>query len=212
MSRRSFSYLSMIGLIALCGCSGPESVSAPAAFSPFTSPDKTFAGVGPDGWKKEEAGVQGGMQGSVSFDKGSAEVSMTSDMQGSLMADMSRANNAQVDNVSGMLPPGMQANMPQPIPPVEKLHKMTSKSLAKKYGEYEEQAMKPFTCSLGEARVSEWTGESEGMVKYKVHGYRATVLSMERRLTAVCRCSETDWSKLKPGFEKVLSSLANGGG
>ncbi|MDX1934159.1 MAG: hypothetical protein SFU56_16280 [Capsulimonadales bacterium] len=200
-------------LMWLAGCGGPEPIPAPKAFQDFVSPDRTFAGKGPDGWKKSEAGVQGGMQSSVVFEQGTAQVSLTADLQGSLMADIGRANNAQVENVAGMLPEGMQASLPKTIPVIDKLHLAAKNSLAKKYQNYEEKPSQMLRCGMGEGRVSEFTAEkADGIFKYKVHGYRATVLSGERRLVGVLRCAETDWASLSPGFGQILSSLTAGPG
>jgi hypothetical protein len=196
----------------LLGCT-PESVKAPASFSDFTSPDKTFAGKGPDGWKKDEAGVQGGMQSSVTFEQGTAQMSVTANFQESLMSDISKANNAQIDNAMGALPNSMQSQLPRSVPPVEKLHVMNKSKLEGRYTNYDEKPMQILNSSLGEGRISEFTGErADGFMHYKVHGYRATMLSGERGITAVCRCTEEDWKALSPGFAKFLQSLALGPG
>jgi hypothetical protein len=206
-----FSTLALFSFLFL-GCT-PEPVKAPTSFSDFTSPDKTFAGKGPDGWKKDEAGVQGGMQSSVVFVQGTAQMSVTADFQGSLMADISKANTSTVDNVTGMLPEGMQAQIAKNVPPVEKLHYAGKDSLENRYTNYTEKPMQILPSTLGEGRISEFTAEkADGLAHYKIHGYRATILSGDRRVIVVCRCAESDWSTLSPAFGKFMQSLVAGPG
>jgi hypothetical protein len=216
---RRFRMQGLIQVLAIAGvlASGcrPDAAKAPTGFSPYVGPDKSFACQSPNGWKRSESGANGIMS-SVVFTSGMAKVSVTSDLQGSLMADMTRANNAQTENLNGSLPEGMQeqmaAQMPKPVPPVEKLHKAGKKSLEEKIGDYAENAMTPFQCAFGEARLSEFMGDA-GMLKGgKIHGYRATILSGDRRVTVICRCPESDWSTLKPAFGTIVQSLAPGGG
>ena len=77
---------------------------------------------------------------------------------------------------------------------------------------YEETEMRAFTSPLGEARVSEFTGERSGFpAPVKMHGYRTTILNNERRVTVLCECPESDWSRLKPAFDRVIGSLGPGG-
>jgi hypothetical protein len=200
---------------ALAGGCRPDAAKAPTGFMPYVGSDKSFACQSPNGWKRSESGANGIMS-SVAFTSGTAKVKITSDLQGSLMADMTRANNAQAENLNGSLPEGMPeqvaAQMPKPVPPVEKLHKAGKKSMEETFGDYEETAMTSFPCALGEARLSEFTGEAGILQGGKTHGYRATILSGDRRVTVVCQCPESDWSTLKPAFGTILQSLSPGGG
>lgn len=72
--------------------------------------------------------------------------------------------------------------------------------------------MRVVNSALGEGRCSEWSGDAGVWGGGKMHGYRATLLSGERRVTIVCRCPESNWKILQPAFDKVLGSLAPGGG
>jgi hypothetical protein len=211
---KSLTHVLAIAAVLAGGCR-PDAAKAPTGFTPYVGSDKSFACQSPNGWKRSESGANGIMS-SVVFTSGTAKVSVTSDLKGSLMADLTRANNAQTENLNGSLPEGMQeqaaAQMPKPVPPVEKLHIAGKKSLEEKIGDYAENAMTPFPCAFGEARLSEFTGDA-GMLKGgKTHGYRATILSGDRRVTVVCRCPESDWSTLRPAFSTILQSLAPGGG
>jgi hypothetical protein len=51
-----------------------------------------------------------------------------------------------------------------------------------------------------------------GFLKSPLHGYRATILGGERRISFEARCRDSDWPALKPAFERVLTSLAPGSG
>lgn len=199
------------GLIAGSGCGNAPAAKAPIGFSDYSLPDKSVACQSPDGWARSESAGNGIMSG-ADFTSGTAKVAIFSDLQGSLMADMSRASNAQIDSVGGMMPSGMQMNLPKAVPPVEKLHKVGRKKLENQYQNYDETAMRPLENQLGEARISEFTGETGGMFGKKMHGLRTTILSGERRVTVTCSCPEDDWKTLRPAFSKVLKSMKSGGG
>jgi hypothetical protein len=96
---------------------------------------------------------------------------------------------------------------PPPVAPVEKAHKRGKKAMASKFKDYEEKPMLALNSGLGEGRCSEWTGKGGGLLGGPMHGYRATFLNTERRITVRCECPEQDWPTLKPAFEKVVASL-----
>jgi hypothetical protein len=62
---------------------------------------------------------------------------------------------------------------------------------------------------MGEGRRSIFT--SDGSLGGKTYGYRATLLTGDRRITIVCSCPATNWKELKPAFERVTASLRRGG-
>lgn len=189
----------------------PELARAPTKFVPFTASDNAFAGQAPDGWKREQSGG-GGIMSGVAMTQGRSRISVHSDLQGSLMADISRASDAQMQSIDGMLPGGMRMSPQKRKSPVEKLHDMGKKGMSEKWKEYEETASNPFSSPLGEARISEWTGKGGMFGGEKMHGLRATMLSGERRVTVTCQCPEDDWKTLRPAFSTVLKSLRPGGG
>ena len=192
------------------GCA-PDPAKAPTAFTSYEAPDKSFVCQAPDGWKKSESAAAGIMSG-VTMTSGTAKVSIASDLGGSLSADMTRASNAQMDNTTGLLPPEMQAQMPKPVPPVEKQHKGNKRIVSSKYKDYQENAMQTLTAPIGEARISEFNAEAGMFAGGKVRGYRVTALSGDREVTAYCVCPESDWPTLKPAFEKILTSIGPGSG
>lgn len=193
----------------------PESVKAPTTFHDYVSSDKSFAGKVPSDWQRVGSGGMGIMSG-VTLTDASAKISIMSDLQGSLMGDIARSSNASASSLTDDLPAGMKVPaMPAPKPPVEQLHMQGKGQVAEGIDDYDEGPMHEFPSPLGDARVSEWTGSEKGplgMGTVKVHGYRATILGGERRVSAVCRCNDSDWAALKPAFWTVITSLKSGGG
>jgi hypothetical protein len=188
----------------------PDHTSAPTKLVPYNAPDGAFACTVPDGWAKRES-ASGDIQSSVALEDGDARIAVTSGMQGSLVGDMLQAASNQSENLNGDLPPGMQGNLPPQVPPVERLHAAGETEFEKRFPPYDEQPMQRITCSLGQACLSEWTGETDGWPsRVKLHGYRVTVLNNDREVMVVCRCSESDWPGLQPTFQKVITSLSAG--
>jgi hypothetical protein len=195
----------------------PAPVTAPKAFTAYTASDKAFACQAPQGWETVSSG-SGGMNSGALFKNGDAKIDITADLAGSLVGDIAAASDRAaggVDSAGGgiSLPgvPGMEVGKARK-PPVEKLHDAGKKSLAEKYGNYEEQPMKSVQTSLAEGRFSEFTGGGGNPFSPKVHGYRVTMLPSDRRVTVIAVCRETDWNTLKPAFETTITSLAPGGG
>jgi hypothetical protein len=190
----------------------PEVMKAPTGYTPYVSADKTFACDSPNGWQRRES-AGGGIMSGVVFTQGKAKIDINSDLQGSLMGDIARSSNSQIDGISGMLPPGMTANTPAPRPPVEKLHMSTTNGLKNKFTDFKEGQMHEVpNMPLGDARVSEWTGDAGFMAGGKIHGYRMTILNNDRRTVVISYCPESSWAALKPAFQKVAGSLKPGGG
>jgi hypothetical protein len=198
------------GIVLTIGGSGKSvAVAAPTQWTKYTSTDKTFLCEAPNGWKKSERGVPGGMAGGVIFRQGKAVIDVSSDLMGSLMGDIAASSDAQMSNLASSLPGGDNAaSVSQRRPPVEKLHLAALEDMQDKYEDYEESEMKAFPCALGEARVSEFTGKSRKMGKRR--GLRATILGRERRVTVLCACRPDDFKTLSPAFSKVMRSLAAG--
>lgn len=196
-------FLAALGVAYFLFGRKPEVIPAPAGYTAYLSPDKTFACLSPNGWKKSES-AGGGIMSGVVFTKSKAKVNVTSDLQGSLMADISRG-----PSLGGI--PGM-GGMPQ-RPPVEKLHLSTTNGLKKEFKEYSEKPMRELpNMALGDTRVSEWTGDAGLLGGGKIHGYRTTILNNDRRTVVICHCPESSWTNLKPAFQKIVASLKPGGG
>ena len=190
----------------------PEPVAAPAKFVVYTPSDKAFAFAAPQGWARHSS-ASGGIMSSVGYEKSSAKVDVLSDLEGSLMADLSRGPGQMPDLPPGMMSPEMEAKMKEMNrPPVEKLHETRKGRVGDAVEHYQERPMQTLNTPLGEGRCSEWSGDAGRFGGGIMHGYRATVLSGDRRIIFVCRCRESDWKTLKPAFDKMLVSLAPGGG
>jgi hypothetical protein len=190
---------------------GGPSVRAPKSFKSFETPDKSVAGVGPSDWTKKRSTGLGGTIGGVAFAQGTAKINITADLAGSLMGDMAAAANAQISNVESVLPEGQAQALTKP--PVEKLHEAGEADMEETFEGYTEQPMKPLQSALGDARISEFTGKTQKDMfsqGYPAHGYRATILGGEKRVTVLCYCSDKDWKNLKPAFDKVIGSLKQG--
>lgn len=192
--------------------SKPAPIAAPAAFAPYKAADGSFACLGPKGWQRQ-GGASGAIRAGVLFQQDAAKIDVSSDLAGSLMGDIARASNAQTENMAGLVPENMAASLPKTKPPVEQLHASAGRTMAKRLPGFEEQPMRPFRCQLGEARYSEWTADDNGFLrKGKLHGYRVTILNNDRRVTVLCQCPDGDWKTLQPAFQRVIASLAPGGG
>lgn len=190
------------------GC-GPDAAKAPVGFTAYSPSDKAFACKLPNGWKRVESAA-GGIMSGITVTEGNAKINIVADLGQSLVADMAAAQNAQMSNVEGMLPPG--APTPKLVPPIEKLHKANKKGIKSKFKDYQEDQMQTLVAPIGEGRFSEFTGDAGFFSGGKVRGYRATALSGERGISAYCVCPEKDWETLKPAFQTVLGSIGAGGG
>ena len=195
----------------------PDPVPTPKSFTTYTASDKSFVCQAPAGWETISASA-GGVEGGALFKKGDAKIDITADLAGSLMGDIA----ASADRMAGgtetagggiSLPgvPGADLGKARK-PPVEKLHDSSKKSVAKKFGNYDEKPTQTVRTQLGEGRFSEFTAGGTGLFDPKLHGYRVTFLPTERRITIIAVCRETDWAALKPAFETTIQSLTPGGG
>jgi len=80
--------------------------------------------------------------------------------------------------------------------------------MQKAYNDYTEAEMTTVTSHFGDGRCSEWVGEKPVFLSSrKMHGYRVTILSKESRISVICRCPESNWTVLKPAFERIITSL-----
>lgn len=182
----------MVGLVAslgLAGCGG--NVPAPKAFKAHIDGGGKFVCDAPEGWEVSSGGKPDSPNSFAKFSSGSALISVNADFAGSLFGDIARATGGQG---------------PDAEPPVARVHPMGERSMKEDYSDYKEREAKPFQSKgLGEGRRSTFTA-SQAMGG-KVYGYRATLLSGDRRITVVTTCPATNWAALKPAFERVINSL-----
>jgi hypothetical protein len=181
------------GLFAAGGCGG--GVEAPASFASYNAKDGSFACEYPDGW--ETAGGGKGHQW-AKFTSGSAEIKVQTNITGSLMGDIAQARNqsAGIDQAD------------EELAPVARVHQMEKEGFAEEIGGCEEQAPVVIKTGLGDARRSEFT--TSGAFGGTIRGYRATMLSLDKRVRVVCQCSESDWENLQPAFDRVIVSVGPG--
>jgi hypothetical protein len=100
----------------------------------------------------------------------------------------------------------------QPEHPVAKLHKAGKDKVAEEFSGYkEEPEPDKFTNGMGEGRKSEFLAEG-GLGGGKIHGYRVTLLSNDRRFIIICTCPHSDWKTMRPAFDRMLESFRRGEG
>jgi hypothetical protein len=188
------SVCSLLLIIGASGCGG--SVPAPKAFAKYDSPDGRFACDYPQGWEKAGGGKADKPISWAKFTSGNAEIRVDADFAGSLFGDIAKAGSAMSGDEE---------------PPAAKVHPLGKRHMKEEFGDkYEEREPKPFQSKgFGEGRRSVFIAPSS--FGGKTFGYRATLLSGERRLTVITMCPAANWQILKPAFEKVIASLRQGG-
>jgi len=188
--------LLVFGVVALSGCEG--TVAAPTAFVPYDSADGRFSCDYPKGWEVEKgAGKQEAMFSYAKFRMGGAEIRVEADFAGSLFGDMAKAGGAIGGDAE---------------PPAARVHvnPIRMKQMKEEFSNYQEREAKGFQSKgMGEGRRSMFTADQT--FGGKIFGYRATMLTGDRRITVVATCPAGNWQTLKPAFEKVISSLRQGG-
>ena len=195
------------GLILWHRHTHPPIVPAPLGFTTYNAPDGGFQVAQPQGWTTDASSSMATDSG-IKFKNGPCKIIVSSDLSGSLMADIAQSQNTQQQNIASEA--GLPASSaPAVVPPVEKLHLAGKEDMTAAYPGYLEQPMQTFQCAAGPAKVSEFTSDTGGSAPIDhLHGYRATILSNQRRITVVEVCPEQNWSILVDSFRKVLESVA----
>ena len=229
--------LTIVGGIFFVGLSlQPAAVAAPTNFVRFTSADKSFSCEYPEGWE-QRASESHAVQSAARFRKGGAQITIDSDLTMGIIGDLNPSAGMTPDMSGGGagipdMPtggggaevPGMPSLEGIPTmekvegalesmrkPPIERLHEANRKTYEILMRDYEEQPGQPFQSPAGEARVSEFTAK-DGILGSQVRGYRATILGKERGITVLAKCSDGNWTALKPAFIRVINSVGPGGG
>jgi hypothetical protein len=182
-------------LVGVSGCGG--SVPAPKSFAAYNSPDGRFACDYPKGWEAAGGGKADKPISWAKFTAGNAEIRVDADFAGSLFGDIAKAGSA----MSG-----------DDEPPAAKVHPMGFRHMKDEFGDsYTERDAKPFQSKgFGEGRKSIFI--ANGSFGSKTYGYRATLLSGDRRMTIIAMCPAANWQALKPAFDTVIASLRHGAG
>jgi hypothetical protein len=184
-----------LAMLAFSGCG--EAVPAPKEFVTYHSTDGRFDCDCPVGWETDGGGKPESPNCWAKFTKGSAEVDVNADLAGSLFGDIAKAGGAGL---------GGDAE-----PPVARVHPMGVRQMKEDYTNYQERdAVKFQSKGLGEGRRSIFIADQT--LGGKIYGYRATLLSGDRRISVICKCPATNWKELKPAFERITASLRQGGG
>jgi hypothetical protein len=182
-------------LFGLSGCGG--SVPAPTAFVAYNSPDGRFACDYPKGWEVAGGGKAELPYSSTKFTSGNAEIRVDTDFAGSLFGDMAKAGGAGA---------GGDAEAP-----VAKVHPLVIRHMKDEFSNYTEREATAFQSKgLGEGRKAIFIADQA--LGGKIYGYRATLLTGDRRVTVLTFCPAPNWQALKPAFDKIILSLRRVGG
>jgi len=192
-------------------------VDAPAAYKPFAAADQSFTCELPDKWQVEALGTanaeeKNSISNGVEARQSDAYIKVTRSSIAGLLA-------GQLLYGSNPIPEGTFGSRAKPI------FNHHGKGFKKRFKNYKETKLSLPESQLPkmtnvvqventkdmvpDIRFAEFTasGNSYGMGG-KRHGYRMAVGGTKEILCVVCECSERDWQKLKPAFERVMVSLA----
>ncbi len=192
-------------------------VDAPTAYAPFAAADKSFTCELPDKWQVEALGTasaeeKNSMSNGVEARKSDAYIKVTNSSIAGLLT-------GQLLYGSNPIPDGTFGSRARPI------FNDHGKGFKKRFKNYKETKLTPAEAQLPkmtnivqvenakemvpDIRFAEFTasGNNYGLGG-KRHGYRMAVGGSKEILCVVCECSERDWQKLKPTFEKVMLSLS----
>lgn len=179
--------------LVLSGCSEPAKV--PTGYVTYNSKGGTFQCDVPDNWETKGGGTRGRPEWAKIF-SGTALIHAKAGIVGSLLNDA----------VGGLIDP----NAPPQFEPVHILHMEAMEVAKEDYSDYTELPGSPLVVkvSLGPARVSEFT--AKGSRGVEIHGYRASIMGKNKMLTVFCTCRESEWTALKPSFDRALSTMNRG--
>ena len=188
------SVCTVAGVLGISGCGG--AVPAPKAFVVYHSPDGRFSCDYPKGWEAEVgAGKSDAPYSYAKFTMGNAEILVDADFAGSLFGDIAKASGSMAGETEA---------------PVARVHPMGVRHMKEEFNNYQEREAKAFRSKgFGEGRRSVFSADQS--LGGKTYGYRATMLSGDRRVTVLCTWPSSNWNDLMPAFEKVINSLRLGG-
>ncbi len=182
-------------LSGVLGCGG--TVPAPTALVPYNSPDGRFSCDYPQGWEVAGGGKPDLPYSSTRFTSGNAEIRVDTDVAGSLFGDIAKAGGAGAGGDTE--------------PPVAKVHPLGVRHMKQEFSNYTEREATSFQSKgLGEGRKAIFI--ADGSLGGKTYGYRATLLTGDRRVTILTFCPAPNWQILKPTFDKIILSLRHAGG
>jgi hypothetical protein len=182
-------------MLAVAGCGG--SVPAPKAVVAYNSTAGWFACDYPKGWEVSDGAKPESPYSSTRFTSGNAEIRVDCDFAGSLYGDIAKAGGAHA---------GGDAE-----DPVAKVHPQGIRHMKDEFSNYTEREPTAFQSKgLGEGRKAIWIADQS--FGGKIYGYRATLLTGDRRITVLTYCPAPNWQTLKPAFDKFILGLRRVGG
>jgi hypothetical protein len=188
--------------IVTSGCGGGD-VAAPTSFSEYNASNGDFAVEFPEGWDSNGHGKQNHF---FEAKKGGASITVKSSLAGSLMGSIA---DSGMSMMTGGDTTGMDEEYLEDLSSEAQVHQMGQEAMKEQFGdEYTEGDAEKITPSLGEGRMSEFTG-TVGFGQ-EVSGIRATVLARDKSVTVVCTCPTSNYEALKPAFQQVIDSLKLG--
>jgi hypothetical protein len=188
-------------LVAFAGCGAP--VKVPTSYTKWQPEGGEFFSLEyPEGWVAEGGG-KNGIQW-AKFKKGGCLIKCNTDVSTSLIGDIAQSANTALGGDEGLSEEELEERAP-----VAQAHALNAAKPKDDYSKYkEEKEATTLKSGLGDARKSVFTGTVGGR---RVKGYRATFLARDRGVTVFCHCSEKDFAKMQPAFDKVLESVSRGG-
>ncbi len=174
----------------------PNLVPAPASYKAYTALDGSFVCDRPVGWKTKEAGSPGGSRAMVTFESGKVIIEVEADASKLMTASSSDLN------------PYAATPFAKILPMIDQMHQKDVAQWMDALPNFQEKPAEPYTSKFGEARVSEWTA-SKGNIK--LHGYRVTMASTDRKISVFCLTPERNWKILQSAFQRIITSVGPGG-
>jgi hypothetical protein len=189
--------LTLISALAGCG----EPLTTPKAFKKFNAKDGTFAVEYPDTWKAEGGGGQGIQW--AEFSKGSALVTINTNISGSVIADIAGSTNPGLDGDA------IDPKEAEKLAPAAAAHNWIKQDPTRfeKFKKYEEQEPTKITPPIGEGRKSLFTATSGGR---KLKGYRITIPTNDKALIIFAYAPEKDWSKVQGAYDSMFDKMEFG--
>jgi hypothetical protein len=204
MRKAIFLWLAAAVLLSLVGCGGK--VPAPASYKTWKATDGTFVIQYPEGWEAQGGGKQGVQWAEFSY--GSARIRIDVSTTSSLIGDIAGSTNTLL----GLNEPlsDVDPELMEEMAPVAQAHEFYQKAYPVELSAYKEQEPVAYHAPLGDCRKSEFTARS-GAAR-KLRGYRATAMTRDKGVHILCQCTDANWKTLQPAFDRVLASIAYGGG
>jgi hypothetical protein len=160
----------------------------------FSAKDSAFRLRYPPGWQHDTGSRADNTYSWVRITKGSATIEVHADIKGSLLSGSDFNQQPQ--------PEGSETA------PVHVAHELAKRSTAEGFSGYSESKPAVFKgAKLGEGRISQFTA-SGGLFGSKIHGFRVTLLTNDRRVSILCHCPDKEFAGYRPTFLAVCHSLA----